>query len=127
LTKAASSLSSSPPVVVQARKAAAFVLTAVAAREKIYYYYTAAANVSGIAYERHVTAAVRASVNSWRGAGAITKAGAATGTSCARGTVCGLAAADTAVARRADEPGNRVTCGKSRKRRRKGDVGEDWY
>ncbi len=123
LTTAASSLSSSPHVVVQARNDAAVVLTAVAAREKICYYYTAAANVSGIAYERHgtVAAAARASVNSWRGAGAITKAGAATGTSCARGSVCGLAAADTAVARRADERESRVTYGNSRTRRRKGE------
>jgi hypothetical protein len=127
LTTAASSSVSSPPVVVQARKAAAVVLTAVAAREKIYYYYTAAANVSGIVYERHVIAAARASVNSWRGAGAITKAGAAMGTSCVRGSVCGLAAADTAVERRADERGSRGTYGKSRTRRRKGGVGEDLY
>jgi hypothetical protein len=122
LTTAASSLSSSPPVVVQARNNDVVVLTAVAARETIYYYYTDAANVSGIAsYERPVTAAARASVNSWRGAGAITKAGAATGTSCARGTVCGLAAADTAVERRADERESRGTYGKNRKRRK----GED--
>jgi hypothetical protein len=125
LTTAASSSASSPPVVVQARKAAAVVLTAVAAREKIYYDYTAAANVSGIAYERHVIAEARASVNSWRSAGAITKAGAAMETSCARGTVCAFAAADTAVERRADERGSRVTYGNSRTRRRKGDVGVD--